>query len=761
MSNIVTTNVNTNVVQITSPGPLGPRGAAGPAGPTGTITGNTGVNSTGSSIFSGSVTVIGTLTVTGSNTFINIGPARFTGSVGISGSLSATSASSEYFTGSFYGSGAGLTGIPSSAISGLNLTRIAVGVVSASVSAGGTSFTLNNGASNLFTVNSSGLGTFLNGLTVNGAVSTFNQGLAVNGAAGTFNQGLTVNNVAANLNAGVAIQGTATLNGSAILTAGSLSTNRITDSNISASVSSTGKAFSVNNNATVLASIDQSGAISGSGVNISGSNTLINSPTIALIGAATLNGQPITTAGDLTLNQIKSGIVTASVSTGANSFILESGGTTLFRVSNTGVLSGSGANLFNIPASGITGLNLSQIATGSITSSVSTGQNSLVVQSGSTALMTVSSSGYVSASGFIGDGSRLSNVGITYLSGSNPLINSIQVADFDNNVAVTYVNGNLKFIFGTPTPPSSPSVNLSGFATDRFNKQSDSYNTLASWDVGGYTLVSAKLYYTVTGQLLDSTTTGTSFNVVQTTTGSGQTYRVEVTSSSPLDGAISQLSSTTTGTLSKSRPDVPTISITSNTVQLGISSNQIEEGATGDIAFSAAYGAANAWETTSLTTIPSSSPQSVSSPTSTISISATSNYQSPAGANDPQITDSRSSTTTYSRIRSLRYGATTTTSFTEADLQDLEIWDTSLGGTIGTIAKGTVNPSGQSVTITWTGDKYHYIVISSAYTLSNITTGGFGVLSAFTATVVGNYRVYKSNTLQSGGAGTSITYVLT
>jgi hypothetical protein len=670
MTNIVTTNSNINVVQVTSPGPLGPRGTAGPIGPPGTITGNSGVNSTGSSIFSGSLTVIGTLLVTGSNTFINIGPARFTGSVDISGSLSAITSSAQYFS----GSGAGLFNIPASAISGLNIStfRIATGSVSASVNTGGTSFTLNSGVSNLFTVSNSGLGTFANGLTVNGAVANLNNGL-----------------------------------------------------------------------------------------NVSTGNTVINSPVIQLIGSATLNGQPITTAGDLTLDRIKSGIVTASVSTGANSFILESGGTTLFRVSNAGVLSGSGANLFDIPASGITGLNLSQIATGSITSSVSTGQNSLVVQSGSTALMTVSSSGYVSASGFIGDGSRLSNVGITYLSGSNPLINSIQVADFDNNVAVTYVNGNLKFIFGTPTPPSSPSVNLSGFATDRFNKQSDSYNTLASWDVGGYTLVSAKLYYTVTGQLLDSTTTGTSFNVVQTTTGSGQTYRVEVTSSSPLDGAISQLSSTTTGTLSKSRPDVPTISITSNTVQLGISSNQIEEGATGDIAFSAAYGAANAWETTSLTTIPSSSPQSVSSPTSTVSISATSNYQSPAGTNDPQITDSRSSTTTYSRIRSLRYGATTTTSFTEADLQDLEIWDTSLGGTIGTIAKGTVNPSGQSVTITWTGDKYHYIVISSAYTLSNITTGGFGVLSAFTATVVGNYRVYKSNTLQSGGAGTSITYVLT
>jgi hypothetical protein len=694
MSNIITTNVNTNVVQVTSPGPLGPRGPQGVPGERGTVEANSGflatpylsvsgsMSVTGSTAFSGSVVITGSLTVSGSNTFINIGPARFTGSVGISGSLSAST---------FSGSGAGLTDIPASAISGLNLSRIAIGNISASVSAGGTSFTLNNGASNLFTVNSSGLGTFLNGLTVNGS-------------AGTFNQGLNVNNVAANLNAGVLIQGTATLNGSAILTAASLSTNRITDSNISASVSSTGKAFNVTNNATSLMSVDQNGVISGSALNVKSStyNTVIDTPNIALVGNATLNGQAITTAGDLTLNQIKSGAVTASVSTGQNSF---------------------------------------------------------TVQNGASTLMNVSSSGYVSASGFIGDGSRLSNVGITYLSGSNPLINSIQVADFDNNVAVTYINGNLKFIFGTPTPPSTPSVTLSGFATDRFNKQSDSYNTLASWDVGGYTLVSAKLYYTVTGQLLDSTTTGTSFNVVQTTTGSGQSYRVEVTSSSPLDSSVSIVTATTTGTLSKSRPNVPTISISSNTVQLGISSDQIEEGATGDINFSAAYGSANAWEEVSLTTTPGSSPQSVSSATGAVTISATSNYQSPAGTNDPQIFDSRTTTNTYSRIRSVRYGASSATSFSEVELQDLEAWDTGLGGAIGVIAKGTVNPNNYQFTVTTSGN-YIYIVVSNVYTLTgilNVNNSNANDISVFTATTVGGYKVYRSNNISA----TTILYKLT
>lgn len=60
-----------------------------------------------------------------------------------------------------------------------------------------------------------------------------------------------------------------------------------------------------------------------------------------------------------------------------------------------GSFSGSGANLYNIPATGITGLNLSQIATGSVTASVSPGSGSFTVVSGSTNLLFISSSGNV------------------------------------------------------------------------------------------------------------------------------------------------------------------------------------------------------------------------------------------------------------------------------------------------------------------------------------------------------------------------------
>jgi hypothetical protein len=357
MINTVNTNTNNNVVVVTAPGPAGPVGAAGPLGPPGTITGNSGVNSTGSSVFSGSLTVIGTLLVTGSNTFINVGPARFTGSVDISGSLSAISASAQYFS----GSGAGLFNIPASAITGLSVStsRISSGSISASVQPGPTSFTINNGVSNLFTVSSAGLGTFANGLTVNSAV--------------------------ANLNAGL---------------------------------------------------------------NVSTGNTVINSPVIQLIGSATLNGQPITTAGDLTLDRIKSGVVTASVSAGADSFILESAGTTLFKVSNTGILSGSGANLFNIPASGITGLNLSQIGSGSFTASISDSKFKVNTNTEITGSLIVTAGITGSFSGsFQGDGAGLTNVPASGVVG----LNLSQIATGSITSSVTVGSTNFQIISSSGT----------------------------------------------------------------------------------------------------------------------------------------------------------------------------------------------------------------------------------------------------------------------------------------------------------------------
>jgi hypothetical protein len=50
---------------------------------------------------------------------------------------------------------------------------------------------------------------------------------------------------------------------------------------------------------------------------------------------------------------------------------------------SSGSFSGSGANLFNIPASAIVGLNLSRIATGSVTASVDVNNNLFLIRSSS------------------------------------------------------------------------------------------------------------------------------------------------------------------------------------------------------------------------------------------------------------------------------------------------------------------------------------------------------------------------------------------
>ena len=355
--------------------------------------------------------------------------------------------------------------------------------------------------------------------------------------------------------------------------------------------------------------------------------------------------------------------------------------------------------------------------------------------------------------------------GVTYISSSNNPLNEIEVADFDNNVAVTFVAGRLKFIFGTPTAPSTPVASFnSTFATDRFNQVSDVYTVTGTIAVGGFTLISASLYEG--GVLLTSTGSNATQLVYSTTTTGSHTYVLQVTASSPLDATINTQSATLTGTLSKTNPGAPTITPTA-TVQLGATSNQIEQGATGSITFTSASGTANSWIHI-FTTSSATSPIFVTGSntgSNSIAATATSHYSSSGvlGAdNSPALTTTSTATFTYTKIRSLRYGASAATSFTAAELENVSAWDTTLGGTVGTISKGTTTATGQTLTITWTGDKYHYIAFNSSLaSLTNITTGGFGVFSSFTLTTVGSYKVYRSNTLQAGGAGTSITYVLT
>ena len=354
---------------------------------------------------------------------------------------------------------------------------------------------------------------------------------------------------------------------------------------------------------------------------------------------------------------------------------------------------------------------------------------------------------------------------IHYDSGSGTItgLDEIKINDFDDNVGVTFQDSKLTLTFGAPTVPSITSFFNSGFDTDRFNKVEDASIVTGNWSNGGYTFVSASI---LTGSVTLSVTVDagdTNMTLAQTTSGS-QRYTLIYTGSSPLDGSEYKLSSTVTSTLSKSNPGAPSISDTV-TIQLGDTSNQFEQGATGSIVFSSAYGSSNGWDQVSLVNTPTNTPIEVTGSvtgSTSISIQSVASYESPTGENDPQSTTSRTTTRTFSKIRSVRYGASSATSFTQTEIEDLGAWDTTLGGSIGTIDKGNTNPSGDTITITWSGDKYQYIIYDSSRSdLSGISTSGFGVIGQFTKSTVGDYTVYRTTALQAGGAGSSITYNLT
>ena len=105
-------------------------------------------------------------------------------------------------------------------------------------------------------------------------------------------------------------------------------------------------------------------------------------------GATGQSGSAATSGPDTSV-QFRDGITTSGSSD--FTFIKATGGVTA--TSFSGSFSGSGADLINIPASGITGLNLSRISSGSVTASISP-NSGLVVNTN------ISASSYVSASSF-------------------------------------------------------------------------------------------------------------------------------------------------------------------------------------------------------------------------------------------------------------------------------------------------------------------------------------------------------------------------
>ena len=358
---------------------------------------------------------------------------------------------------------------------------------------------------------------------------------------------------------------------------------------------------------------------------------------------------------------------------------------------------------------------------------------------------------------------------IEYLNDSAS-IQSIQVLNFDPDVAVNFSNGNLQFIFGNPTAPTLD-VALSGFLVDRFNQVEDNYNVVGTWNVGAYSLISASLFEGST--LLANAGVGSSLFDPQFTSGS-HTYRIELTSSNPIDGSISQQSDTVTGTIIKSQPINPLITSTAD-VFLGTNGG-IEVGSTGSITYTGSVSSttSNAW-TFQVSQISNSYPYApLANGFLTISGSflienytedqafsfrCESDYSS-LNLNLPVLTTTtNSSTENYNRIRSLRFGA-----FIEAHTGSLESNLYNLGDFLksGSIYKGTSNPNNQNVSLTQTNGEYQYIIYSATEDpLTVVEAGGQNFISTFVHSnspqTIDGYRVYKSST---GLGAATVSYLL-
>jgi hypothetical protein len=102
----------------------------------------------------------------------------------------------------------------------------------------------------------------------------------------------------------------------------------------------------------------------------------------------------------------------------------------------SGSFSGSGANLFNIPSTGITGLNLSQIATGSVTASVSPSQFSVI--SGSVTEFLVTGTG-ITLGNAITDVHRIT--GSLNVTGSSTLIGRLNITPATSTASSLVVTG--------------------------------------------------------------------------------------------------------------------------------------------------------------------------------------------------------------------------------------------------------------------------------------------------------------------------------
>jgi hypothetical protein len=377
----------------------------------------------------------------------------------------------------------------------------------------------------------------------------------------------------------------------------------------------------------------------------------------------------------------------------------------------------------------------------------------------------------------------------TYQTGSGDILNLdlFKVVNYDSQVFVTSSNGTLTIQFGTPAVPTNLVATLNttatqgtnAFNTDRFSGPGAGVYVVDAYDIG-FTYITASSNTIISASLLQGTTivtnslspggSSTTFNILTTSpyASGSQSFTCSLHIQLQDGSKASYNSNVVTGTLAKTSPNSPTVSINytgliggaayvSNNGASTTTTSNIENGVTGSITYTSASGTTNGWTLSTLTSPTNPSPITVTATGSINQVVISGSYTS-NGLGTPS-SSVVTTTKSYSRITSLRSGAApNSASFTEAELLNLTAWT---GGS--EVQNGTINfntgvtsiPSNTSVTITNSTSAYLYIIYgSSVADLTNIRQGPLDVTSNFTKTTVGLYKIYRTTFLNSPGVNT-------
>ena len=458
----------TDIVNVVTPGPQGTQGIQGPAGQ--------GLEEpfTGSLIVSGSIqligdqTISGSLTVSGSSTFTNIGPAIFSGSVtttqGFTGSLSGTASYADMATTASYALfavSASHEVVKEVSSSHANTADVANGL-QGQPSIYVTNITASGGISSSNGTITAITGSFNHLITDDDTIEFRNRNTGVQTGRLKFDAstGLNVQNAV-----GARTKIRAGRGEFLSLEAGPVGLNSLGSITASGDISSSTNIFAtsftgifngaLSSSAQIASDISGAFASPFTAAGISGSFNAASSSFSTRVTTNETNITTLTAATSSYLTSLPSGVLSSSAQIATNisgafsatSSSLASRTSTLenktiYSGSFSGSFEGNGSDLTNIPAAGIVGLNLSQIASGSATASISPNLGLVVNTNVSSSAVSTASFGT-----YLGDGSQLSNISTTpfpftgdaLISGSLDVTGSLGVtgnADIDGNVSV-------------------------------------------------------------------------------------------------------------------------------------------------------------------------------------------------------------------------------------------------------------------------------------------------------------------------------------